>query len=138
LKCFEVDQCSDVYQDIRQFVQETGVVDTVMGKDIVFDEILKLIDHYQARGEKISLEGRGRQSRALASELDSREISQFFQLMRSTFDSSILITHRDMQLLVTWENKGELCSCKSRAILLNTEILAAIVLSQLLHKQIKY
>ena len=51
LNRFEANQCNDVHQEIRRFVREMGVLKAVTSKDVVFDKIVNLIDHYRARGE---------------------------------------------------------------------------------------
>jgi hypothetical protein len=48
---FEATQSNDVHQEIRQFTQEMGVLKAVIGKDLVFEKIVDLIDHYRAKGE---------------------------------------------------------------------------------------
>jgi hypothetical protein len=49
LNRFEANQCNDVHQEIRQFTQELkmGVLKVVVGKDLVFEKIMNLIDHYR-------------------------------------------------------------------------------------------
>ena len=51
LKRFEADRCNGVHQDIKQFVEEVGVFNAIIGKDIVFEKIVNLIDHHRVRGE---------------------------------------------------------------------------------------
>ena len=51
LNHFEAEWCSSVHRNIRQFVEEVGVFNAVMGKDIVFEKIVNLIDHHRVRGE---------------------------------------------------------------------------------------
>jgi len=51
LNRFEANQCNDVHQEIRQFIREMGVLKAVVGKDIIFEKIVNLIDHYRAKGE---------------------------------------------------------------------------------------
>jgi hypothetical protein len=51
LNRFEADQCNDVHQEIRKFIRDTGVLKAVTSKDVVFEKIVNLIDHYRARGE---------------------------------------------------------------------------------------
>lgn len=48
LKRFENDHCNDVHEEIRTFVQDTGVFNAVMGKDTVFDKVVELIGRYRA------------------------------------------------------------------------------------------
>jgi len=48
LRRFEDTHCNDVHEEIRTFVQETGVFNAVMGKDTVFDKVVELIDQYRA------------------------------------------------------------------------------------------
>ena len=52
LNRFEANQCNDVHQEIRQFTREMGVLKAVVGKDVVFEKIVNLIDHYRASGEE--------------------------------------------------------------------------------------
>ncbi len=51
LKSFEDDQRSSVHRDIKQFVRQTSVFKAVVDKDIVFEKMVNLIDHYRVRGE---------------------------------------------------------------------------------------
>ena len=51
LKHFEADRRNNVHQDIKQFVEEVGVFNAIIGKDIVFEKIVNLIDHHRVRGE---------------------------------------------------------------------------------------
>jgi len=51
LNRFEANQCNDVHQEIRQFIRERGVPKAVIGKDVVFEKIVNLIDHYRANAE---------------------------------------------------------------------------------------
>jgi len=51
LNRFEADQLNDVHQEIRQFTREMGMPKAVVGKDVVFEKIVNLIDHYRAMGE---------------------------------------------------------------------------------------
>jgi hypothetical protein len=51
LNRFEATRCIDVHQEIREFIREMGVLKAVVGKDIVFEKIMNLIDHYRAKGE---------------------------------------------------------------------------------------
>jgi hypothetical protein len=46
LNRFEATRCNDVHQEIRQFIREMGVLKAVVGKDIDFEKIMNLIDHY--------------------------------------------------------------------------------------------
>jgi len=48
LNRFEANQCNDVHQEIRQFTREMGVLKAAVGKDVVFEKIVNLIDHYRA------------------------------------------------------------------------------------------
>jgi len=51
LSRFEATWCNEVHQEIREFIQEMGILKAVVGKDIVFENIMNLIDHYRAKGE---------------------------------------------------------------------------------------
>jgi hypothetical protein len=51
LSRFEATQSNDVHQEIRQFIREMGVLKAVIGKDVVFEKIVNLINHYRANGE---------------------------------------------------------------------------------------
>jgi ABC-type multidrug transport system fused ATPase/permease subunit len=48
LRRFEANQCNEVHEDIRKFVRETGIFKAVMGKDVVFDKMVELIDNNRA------------------------------------------------------------------------------------------
>jgi hypothetical protein len=52
LKRFEADLRRDVHRDIKEFVEEMGVFNAIMRKDIVFEKIVNLIDHHRVRGEE--------------------------------------------------------------------------------------
>jgi len=51
LSRFEATWCNEVHQEIREFIREMGVLKAVVGKDIAFENIMNLIDHYRAKGE---------------------------------------------------------------------------------------
>jgi len=51
LKDFEANQRSDIHRVIRQFVRQMGVPKAVVGKDIVFEKMVDLINHHRAQGE---------------------------------------------------------------------------------------
>jgi hypothetical protein len=52
LKRFEADQRIGVHQDIKAFVRQMGVIKAViLGKDVVLDKMVTLIDNYRVRGE---------------------------------------------------------------------------------------
>jgi hypothetical protein len=62
---FEATQCNDVHHEIREFIREMGVLKAVVGKDIVFEKIMNLIDHYRAKVEDNA--GRRRQNNRIFS-----------------------------------------------------------------------
>ncbi len=49
LKRFEVDQRSSVHRDIKQFVRQMSIFK--VGRDVVFEKIVNLIDHYRVKEE---------------------------------------------------------------------------------------
>jgi hypothetical protein len=51
LNRFEAVQCNDVHQEIREFIREMGVLKAVVCKDVVFEKIVNLIDHYRVSAE---------------------------------------------------------------------------------------
>jgi hypothetical protein len=51
LNRFEANQCNDVHQEIVQFTWDMSVLKAVIGKDVVFEKIVNLINHYRAEGE---------------------------------------------------------------------------------------
>jgi len=51
LNRFEAARRNDVHQDIKEFVVEMGVFNAIIGKDIVFDKIVDLINHHRVMGE---------------------------------------------------------------------------------------
>jgi len=51
LKRFETNQRIDVHQDIKQFVRQMGVLKAVVGKDVVLEKMVNLIDNYRVKGE---------------------------------------------------------------------------------------
>ena len=50
LKRFAADQRIGVHQDIKEFVREMGVFKAVVGKDIVLEKMVDLIDNYRIKG----------------------------------------------------------------------------------------
>ena len=57
MRRFEANQCHDVHEDIRKFVREMGVRKAIMGKDIVFEKVVELIDNNRA-DQRLQREGR--------------------------------------------------------------------------------